>query len=421
MPVVIAPQYTQRILQWGDWKAEQEKRDGIYQVVDDLDMYTIWFYDTPDAFVTFIYKGDIPDTDVALGRTQGDNDAAKTEFETSFLPAANATLNKKATSNHVAGVAAAKGLGGYLPNPSNTPYQPASEELVSLYVDGEGSLVSRGAVLTDEGSFRNDFSGDALATVLTGTATFALGSSYVVGSGSLFTTEVQRTAYVKPADGDNTTWGKVARIISDTRLQLVDAFQGTTVSGSIAQAEAIPFFWGNTTGQISVSGSKAHINSGVSGSSGIGFYREGDYGPMKITGWLSLDSRKPEQRFWFGFQDEPIPASASYGVICEFSGSSAASGAFVTFYHGEYERTEFVMPSGSSSDQLKYTIYVTPESCYLDIGTQRMALHELHIPGPYDEMNLCSGFEVRGDSTESVASIDCVLFQNFDLLATKPY
>lgn len=421
MPVVIAPQYTQRILDWSEWKADQAKRDGIHQVVDDPEMYTIWFYDPPDAFVTFIHKGAIPDTDLALGKTQEDNDAAKAEFEADFLSTANESLNKKATSNHVAGVAAAKGLGGYLPNPSNTPYQPASEELVSLYVDGEGSLVSRGSVLTDEGSFRNDFTGDTLAIPLTGTATFTFGSPYVVGSGSLFTSEVQRTAYVKPLDGDDTTWGKVARIVSDTRLQLVEAFQGTTVSGSIVQAEAIPFFWGDTTGQISVSGSKAHINSGVSGSSGIGFYREGDYGPMKVTGWLSLDNRRTEQRFWFGFQDEPIPSSASYGVICEFSGSSAASGAFVTFFHGETERTEFAIPSGSSLDQVKYTIYVTPESCYLDIGAQRMANHELHIPGPYDEMNLCAGFEVNSDSAESTASIDCVLFQNFNLLATKLY
>lgn len=197
MPVVIAPQYTQRILQWSDWKAEQVKRNGIFQVVEDPDMYTIWFYDTPDAFITFIHKGTIPDTDIALGRTQGDNDAAKTEFEADFLSIANETLNRKASSNHVAGVAAAKGLGGYLPNPSNTPYQPASEELVSLYVDGEGSLVSRGAVLTDEGSFRNDFGGNALTSSLTGTATFTLNSSYVTGSGSLFTTEVEKNIVYK--------------------------------------------------------------------------------------------------------------------------------------------------------------------------------------------------------------------------------
>lgn len=103
MPVVIAPQYTQRILQWSDWKAEQVKRNGIFQVVEDPDMYTIWFYDTPDAFITFIHKGTIPDTDIALGRTQGDNDAAKTEFEADFLSIANETLNRKASSNHVAG------------------------------------------------------------------------------------------------------------------------------------------------------------------------------------------------------------------------------------------------------------------------------------------------------------------------------
>lgn len=201
----------------------------------------------------------------------------------------------------------------------------------------------------------------------------------------------------------------------------MEPYQGATISGSIVQAPVIPFSWGNTTGQISVSGSKAHIASGVSGSSGKGFYREGDYGPMKVAGWISIDNRRADQRIWFGFQDDPIPASASYGVICEFSGTVASSAAFVTFFHGEEERTEFAIPSGSTASQLKYTIQVTPENCKLEVGTDTVATHELHIPGPYDEMALCAGFEVLQDSDESIASIDCILFQNFNLIATKLY
>lgn len=53
MPVVIAPQYTQRILDWEDWKVEQAKRLGTYQCVADNDAYIVWFYDIPDAFVVF--------------------------------------------------------------------------------------------------------------------------------------------------------------------------------------------------------------------------------------------------------------------------------------------------------------------------------------------------------------------------------
>lgn len=422
MPVVIAPEYTQRILDWEGWKVEQVKRLGTYQCVADVDLYTVWFYDVPDAFVTFLYRGTIPDTELVLGRTQEQNDAAVAEFEADFLPGANATLNKKASSNNVAGVAAAKGLGGYLPNPSNTPYQPASEELVSLYVDGEGSLVSRGSVLTDEGSFRNDFTGESLTQELSGTSTFTSGSPYVVGSGSLFLSEVQRTAYVKPSMGDETTWGKVARIITDTRLQLTEPYSGETISGSMLQAEAIPFYWGPTTGQLGVSGSKINISSGVSGSSGIGFHREGDYGPMKLTGWLSLTNRQPSHRSWIGFQDDPTPASASYGVICEFSGSEIGSGSFVTFYHGEEERTNFAFPSGSTTnDQLKYVFEVTPETCSLSIGNTQVAVHELHIPAPYDDMELVAGIEVGEDSDESSMQIDCVLFQNFNLIASRQH
>jgi hypothetical protein len=202
MPVYIAPHYTQRILFWDEWKTEVENRYGVHQVVTDPNLYTVWFYDYHDVFIVYLHRNGIPDTETALGRTQGDLDAEILDFETNYLPTANASLEKKA-ANKVAAVAAAKGLGGYLPNPSNNPYMPASDELVSLYVDGEGSLASRGTVLTDEGSFRNDFNADDLATPVTGLASFTSGSQHVYGSGSAFISEISKTGYIRPYTGDD--------------------------------------------------------------------------------------------------------------------------------------------------------------------------------------------------------------------------
>lgn len=418
MPVIIAPQYTQRILSWEDWKAEVARRDGIHQAVEDLHQYTVWFYDGPDVFIVYLYKGTIPDTETALGRSQGDIDTERAEFEADYLPTANGVLDRKAPSNKLPGMAPAKGLGGYLPNPSNNPYQPASEESVCLYVDGEGSLVARGNFLTDEGSFRNDFNQPQLAEVLEGTVEFTSGSQKVRGTGTSFITDISRTGYIRPYSGDDAHWCKVARIISNTLVEIDSPYLSASVSGdSLIQGEAVPFLIGDVPGTLAVSGGHAIANPGLLSGSGIGLWRQADYGPMYLYGWLSITQRLNSQQTWFGFRDPENPTNPSVFADLVFSGSDNTKVLFRTGYLGESEETEVSLPGGlTTEDKVRYRILVTPDMCSVEVGKNgNVVEHDLHIPGPYDELILGGAIEnLDAQETETELKVDCVLFRNFD-------
>jgi hypothetical protein len=107
MTVTIAPQFTQRIYQWTSWKAVLLVKPGhAHQWDDDGIVYTIWFYDGPEAFICTIWKGEVPDSVVATSYSQNQNDLDKADFEANFKPSGNNLLEKKQTdgSLHVAQV-----------------------------------------------------------------------------------------------------------------------------------------------------------------------------------------------------------------------------------------------------------------------------------------------------------------------------
>jgi len=410
-------------LRWPDFKATVGSDSLSMRFIERDDSYTIFALEESIAFTTLLLKQNASDQfawdEYSPDYTKAQNDADRVEFETTYKATANAPIQLKSASR-VQGVAAAKGLGGYLPNPSNNPYMPASDELVSLYVDGEGSLVTRGVVMTDEGSFRDDFSGIDLATPMTGSVTVTNGSQLVVGEGTLFMSEISRTGYVRAYSADDTLWVKTARIIDDTHMLIDSPYAGATVTGDmLIQAEAVPQSIGATPGTISLDGAgKLLLASGTAADCGVGMWRMADYSPMSITGWISLPSRQAEQKVWFGFRDDP--AAPDIYVELEFTGIDDTKATFVSSFHGETETTEITLPA-SSSTQLKYRISVMPEYCEIQVGDSAPVRHELHIPDPYSEMVISGGIVNTATAVETVIEVDCVFFQNFDRIAVKQY
>lgn len=61
---------------------------------------------------------------------------------------------------------------------------------------------------------------------LTGTVTFQNGSLAVIGSGTLFTTEVEVGDYVRFNTHDNTTFARVSRIVDNTNLLISEPYKG---------------------------------------------------------------------------------------------------------------------------------------------------------------------------------------------------
>jgi hypothetical protein len=90
--VVIAPQYTQRFYRWTNWKVVQFQKNGIYQYDNDGIIYTIWFYDGPEAHICTIWLGDVPYTIINSGYSQIQNDSDLDDFIDNYQSNGNKSI-----------------------------------------------------------------------------------------------------------------------------------------------------------------------------------------------------------------------------------------------------------------------------------------------------------------------------------------
>lgn len=96
MSVDLAPQFTKRTYFWTAWKAVAAVKGAQHQFDDDGTVYTIWFYDGPEAHICTIWKGSSPNGMIETGDyTQAQNDSDKADFEANFKPTANKPLVPK--------------------------------------------------------------------------------------------------------------------------------------------------------------------------------------------------------------------------------------------------------------------------------------------------------------------------------------
>ena len=87
--------------------------------------------------------------------------------------------------------------------------------------------MTRGQVHTDEGSFRDNFSGSTVGTSV-GNATFTKHSNIVTGSG-FASQDIHKQDYIKvTADGES-TYAQVL-YLTDTRITLYNQYTGTTTA-----------------------------------------------------------------------------------------------------------------------------------------------------------------------------------------------
>lgn len=100
MGIILAPNYTQRMYRWTQWKAEYARRVKVgHQHDDSNDVYLIWFYDGPEVHLCTIWKGAVP-AGVQDGYTQEQNDADQDEFESDYLSTSNMTLDPRNSAGY---------------------------------------------------------------------------------------------------------------------------------------------------------------------------------------------------------------------------------------------------------------------------------------------------------------------------------
>jgi hypothetical protein len=309
----------------------------------------------------------------------------------------------------VPGQAPARGLGGFVPDPANNPYAPGVDEVNSHYVDVEGSLVTRGKIFTDEGSFRDDFTGTFLTSSLSGILQFTEGSAEVVGIGTTFTEELNRHNYIKLDIDGIPSWTQVQRVPSDDTLYLVSPYVGTSMSGSASKSRWILSSSGLPNEGLNVVSSSVILSPGTGSTDRVSIYRVADYSPITSVWTLSVSQRINNQTFFFGFRDDPSDPLHYADVV--MTGTDNTKLTFRSAWNGDAQQTTVTLPTGMRTHLgLRYKIDLNVEYCSLEVNGVLVAKHEDHIPDMYAAQDLCCGFINSGMVTATSASLDTVLF-----------
>jgi len=416
---------SRRFYLWKQFLNESNKRSGCIQFDDSGEYYFIYFYDGPEVFWTRIWKISVP-SDIALRDGYSDEENTEDLVVFNLLKQYYNLSNIPRTKQGVLGSAAARGLGGFSPNPNNNPEEPLADEIVSLYADGEGSLVTRGYAITDEGSFREDFGGNNLFSLLTGTSSYVSGTNQITGIGTNFSKELSRDYYVRIFGSSE--WNRVVRVPSDTSLFVENILNET--DGTLEKTKWISCFTSSIDGNISVNSSHLIISGSSTISGATAIKRFADYGPMLLSFRCQQTQRLDGQYSFFGFKDDILNPEAQ--VIVQLDGTNSSQIKFVTSTVASEtienkEITTLVLPpSLTTENDLTYEISVTPEYCSLSVNGVILATHTTRIPGPYSQMDVVAGIinqSVASDQTKLM--IDSVYFSNQNQLQiassfTKP-
>ena len=299
----------------------------------------------------------------------------------------------------------------FSPDPSSYP----TSNQTTLAIDAVGRLETHATVTTDEGSFRDDFSGSSLTTNITGTLTFTNGSAIVTGSGTSFTTQLAQNLWVKKASDSETFYIQISAVGNDTTFYLAAPYAGTTASG----VTGVYSKWKTNTGaggSIAVATSVATVNSGTTNGSTTGITAIGDYLPYTLNVQASISQRIANQIAAVGFADQwPNPNKQA---LVQFDGATNTTAKFVTSFSSaaaDTQTTAFTYPSsGNSSTSHAYKIDISANQATLLVDGVIVATHTLHLPGPYDSLNIIQQITNSAAVTTTALAVDMFYFSNFD-------
>lgn len=330
------------------------------------------------------------------------------------------SINASSISNTVQNIQQAPRQTSHFPDFSNL----SDGTIQPLKIDKNGSLQIRGPVTTDDGTFRDDFSGTTLVNTLTGTMVFTNGNVSVVGTGTLFRTEVRKEMFIRKtgdAISDATTY-KVIDILSDSELILERNYGGTTSSTTATISNWLD--WSVPTGgSIAVANSIITMTPGTVNGNRTRIERDADFGPYVACCLMSLSQRIANQNTIFGFYpDSDADASTAMmrfvfdgtdntKVKCQSSATSAAS---------DLQETTVTLPNGDTTASMcLYELDVTPMRATFSINRKVVAIHQNHLPGPYDQLEI--GIEIINTGTtesNTTLSVDYWVSSNVSRLET---
>ena len=311
-----------------------------------------------------------------------------------------------------------QGFSGYYPQNDSIVAAPLSPG-----VDASNNSMVRAAVFTDEGSYRDDFIGDSLTSVLSGTLSFTNGSLLVTGVDTHFTTEIQSFQYIRCSSDPEVDWAQVFAVQSDTQLTLETPYLGPSTdsaTGLLSNCATSTAYGGS----ITVSNSNIALTTSlVSGATTV-VYKQVDYCPITGTFYSAFTGGVVGQKGYVGFQDDALSVGAQ--AIVEFDGylptnqvrfvTSSAAGAAGT------SSQIVTLPVGYTVDhELGYRITITNTAATLEIGLpntysyQTIAKSTIHTPYVYVYMSLVMGLtNITSIGSSATLTLDATFIENTD-------
>lgn len=307
--------------------------------------------------------------------------------------------------------------GDFFPSPYYQRCYADAWQWDSLRTDSEGNLSVRGAVTTDEGSFRDDFSGSGLTTSISGNITTD-GTDIITGSNFLTNGVIKFGHYIKVDSHAETVLARVVRVLSETQLQIDQAYGGanTTAAGSVQNYKTNT----GSGGSFSVSSGNLTIASGTTTTSQTYILREEDYPPLIAVWAASVSQRIANQTGYLGLQDAASsPGDGAWFVFDGTTNTTVKCRSAFSSAAADQEETTVTLPNGGTTAGTHlYGIELRQGQVVFTIDNVPMASHRLHIPDPYQVLYQWAGWINGGSAPASSSNIvlDAIGVNNFDVL-----
>jgi hypothetical protein len=283
---------------------------------------------------------------------------------------------------------------------------PGSTDPQAISIDDGGALVTRGAVTSDEGTFRCNFANTSLAVSI-GSVTVA--GNIVTGTGFL-SSEAHYRDYFKLSADAATAWNQIVTIDSDTQMTLASTYTGGA-SGTGERALMQPFT--GTGGSIAVASGTLTLGGGTTASAVTGVKRFTDYAPLVFRARLSISQRIVNQEVHIGLEEDAATTrwfarfladgTTNTTIKCETgrnpTGAPSAS---------ETETTTITLPNGSNTSQsLDYRVELLTESVRFYVQSVLVAEHVRVLPHQHDKMT--SHVEIRNGGSAPGSNTNLVI------------
>lgn len=293
---------------------------------------------------------------------------------------------------------------------------PSSAAQRAASIDDFGSLQTRGAVLTDEGTFRVNFANTSLFLSL---GSVTVSGATVTGTGFL-SADVHVNDYFKVAADADTFCQQIDSIDSDTQLTLKAAYTGSA-SGTGNRSLLFPYT--GTGGSQSVASGALTLTGGTTATSITGVKRFTDYGPLVYRARVTISQRIANQSIHIGLEEDVATprwfarfladGTTNTTIKCETgrnpSGAPSAS---------ETQTSTVTLPNGATTASARdYRVELLTESVRFYIDNVLVAEHTNIIPHQHDEMT--SHVEILNGTTpasSTTVTIDYLTGKNHNKL-----